>query len=120
MGKSKSQKQKKNDKKVQQYMKKKGYKEKVIISQTTSRQTQQSRSNHTKSSSSHSQTAGASGGLSRLQQTFQKKLEGSRFRVINERLYTCPGSEAFSEFQKNPSLFKVVSPSIYPIEFLLL
>jgi len=51
-------------------------------------------------------TSGSSGSkLSALQQKFAKKLEGSRFRVINERLYTTPGSTAFEEFQKQPSLF---------------
>lgn len=46
-------------------------------------------------------------GLSALQQKFAKKLEGSRFRVINEKLYTTKGAEAFSEFTKDPSLFDV-------------
>ena len=45
--------------------------------------------------------------LSALQQKFAKKLEGSRFRVINERLYTTEGATAFQEFQEKPSLFEV-------------
>lgn len=45
--------------------------------------------------------------LSALQQKFQKKLEGARFRVINERLYTTTGDSAFEEFQKDPSLFTI-------------
>eukprot|EP00606_Chrysophyceae_sp_TOSAG23-5_P001416 GSChrysophyteH2.ASY1.ANO1.1218.1 assembled CDS len=45
--------------------------------------------------------------LSALQQKFAKKLEGSRFRVINERLYTTEGATAFQEFQQKPSLFEV-------------
>ena len=56
-------------------------------------------------------SSGASGRpskLSDLQQKFQKKLEGARFRVINEKLYTCRGSEAFHEFQKNTGMFDVV------------
>jgi len=67
------------------------------------------------SHSSSSSVSGLSGGniamkssgskLSALQQKFAKKLEGSRFRVINERLYTTPGSTAFEEFQAQPSLF---------------
>jgi hypothetical protein len=47
--------------------------------------------------------------LSSLQQKFQKKLEGARFRTINERLYTCRGDEAFGEFQQNSNLFHLVS-----------
>lgn len=50
-----------------------------------------------------------SSNLSELQQKFQKKLEGARFRSINERLYTCRGDEAFGEFQQNSNLFYLVS-----------
>ena len=62
------------------------------------------------SSGSSSNTAGKSSGsggskLSALQQQFAKKLEGSRFRVINERLYTTSGATAFEEFQTQPTLF---------------
>lgn len=46
-------------------------------------------------------------GLSALQQKFAKKLEGSRFRTINEKLYTTSGNESFSEFQAHPELFEV-------------
>jgi ribosomal RNA-processing protein 8 len=46
-------------------------------------------------------------GLSALQQKFARKLEGSRFRIINEKLYTTQGNEAFADFQSNPSLFDV-------------
>jgi ribosomal RNA-processing protein 8 len=46
-------------------------------------------------------------GLSALQQKFAKKLEGSRFRIINEKLYTTVGSEALDDFTKNPTLFDV-------------
>lgn len=45
------------------------------------------------------------GGLSVLQAKFKQKLEGARFRIINERLYTCKGSEAFKEFTHDPALF---------------
>jgi ribosomal RNA-processing protein 8 len=44
-------------------------------------------------------------GLSSLQQQFQKKLEGARFRSINEELYTSVSSSAFQDFQQNPSKF---------------
>ena len=45
--------------------------------------------------------------LSELQQKFAKKLEGSRFRVINEKLYSTRGNESFEEFQKDPNLFNI-------------
>jgi len=45
--------------------------------------------------------------LSALQQKFKDKLEGGRFRMINERLYTSESTNAFSEFQKDPKLFDV-------------
>ena len=58
-------------------------------------------------SNSNSSSSNKEGGskLSELQQKFAKKLEGSRFRVINEKLYTTKGEEAFKEFQKQPTLF---------------
>lgn len=46
-------------------------------------------------------------GLSMLQQKFMKKLDGGRFRYINEMLYTRSGKESFDEFQKDPELFDV-------------
>ena len=49
----------------------------------------------------------AKSGLSALQMKFAKKLEGSRFRIINEKLYTTRGQEALEQFQENPSLFDV-------------
>ena len=35
-------------------------------------------------------------GLSALQTKFAKKLQGSRFRVINESIYTKPGADSFT------------------------
>ena len=49
---------------------------------------------------------GKQSGLSLLQQKFAKKLEGSRFRQLNEQLYTSKGVDAFSSFQATPSLFE--------------
>lgn len=46
-------------------------------------------------------------GLSSLQQQFAKKLEGARFRTINEALYTSRGDEAFADFQANPAQFEI-------------
>ena len=48
-----------------------------------------------------------SGGLSALQQKFQRKLEGARFRSINEKLYCRKGEDSFQDFQEDPSLFGV-------------
>ena len=45
--------------------------------------------------------------LSDLQRKFRDKLDGARFRSLNEKLYTCRGQEAFDMFQGDPSLFKV-------------
>lgn len=42
-----------------------------------------------------------------LQERLKKKLESSRFRWINEQLYTIPGDEAFSMFKGDTSLFDV-------------
>jgi ribosomal RNA-processing protein 8 len=45
--------------------------------------------------------------LSLLQQKFSKKLDGARFRVINEKLYTSRGDEAFQLFQSDPDQFLI-------------
>jgi len=45
--------------------------------------------------------------LSTLQEKYQKKLEGARFRMINESLYTQKGEEAFAEFQLDPLKFDI-------------
>lgn len=47
------------------------------------------------------------GRLSLLQQKFSKKLDGARFRVINEKLYTSRGDEAFQLFQSDPDQFHI-------------
>ncbi|KAK3728845.1 hypothetical protein QZH41_020227 [Actinostola sp. cb2023] len=44
---------------------------------------------------------------SQLQEKLKKKLESSRFRWINEQLYTIPGEEALSLFTEDQSLFEV-------------
>ena len=46
-------------------------------------------------------------GLSALQAKFAKKLEGAKFRMINEMLYTSKGAHALEEFQKDPQLFDI-------------
>mmetsp|Transcript_8447 Transcript_8447/g.11074 ORF Transcript_8447/g.11074 Transcript_8447/m.11074 type:complete len:375 (+) Transcript_8447:23-1147(+) len=45
--------------------------------------------------------------LSTLQQKMRAKLDGARFRMINEELYTRPSTDSFSNFQNDPSLFDV-------------
>jgi SAM-dependent methyltransferase len=42
---------------------------------------------------------------SALQKSFQERLSGSRFRILNEELYTTTSSTAFNRFQQNPALF---------------
>ncbi len=42
---------------------------------------------------------------SALQQAFLARLAGSRFRELNEQLYTTDSSVAFKRFQENPELF---------------
>lgn len=45
--------------------------------------------------------------LSVLQMNMKKKLEGAKFRMLNEQLYTTKGEEAFASFQAEPELFDV-------------
>jgi ribosomal RNA-processing protein 8 len=56
-------------------------------------------------SSSSSSGGSSSSRLSALQQKFKAKLEGSRFRIINEKLYTSTGDEALSDFKNDPDQF---------------
>lgn len=42
---------------------------------------------------------------SKLQQAFKERLTGSRFRILNEELYTTPSQQAFERFSTNPALF---------------
>ena len=42
---------------------------------------------------------------SALQQAFLSRLAGSRFRELNEDLYTTNSTSAFERFQNNPELF---------------
>ena len=41
-----------------------------------------------------------------LQDTFKARLTGSRFRILNEELYTTTSKESFDRFTKNPELFE--------------
>jgi len=64
-------------------------------------------SNGSTSSNSTSSTPASKSGLSSLQQKFSKKLEGARFRIINEQLYTSRGCDAFAAFQEEPAQFEI-------------
>ena len=41
-----------------------------------------------------------------LQDAFKARLAGSRFRVLNEELYTMTSSESFDRFSARPDLFE--------------
>nr|CCA23533.1 ribosomal RNAprocessing protein putative [Albugo laibachii Nc14] len=45
--------------------------------------------------------------LTKLQQAMRKRLDGSRFRMLNEELYTKTGHDAFQTFQNDPDLFDI-------------
>lgn len=45
-------------------------------------------------------------GSSRLQETFKARLSGSRFRILNEELYTTTSSTAYDRFSSNPELYQ--------------
>ena len=44
--------------------------------------------------------------MSTLQKSFLARLTSSRFRELNEELYTKPSSESFAQFTSNPELFE--------------
>ena len=50
---------------------------------------------------------GKSSGLTSLQERMRAKLEGGKFRMLNEQLYTTTGREAFESFSKDPKLFDI-------------
>ena len=70
--------------------------------------------NNELSSKSHSQEATPqtenmdtkSKKMSKLQDAFKARLTGSRFRILNEELYTKESKESFERFSKNPELFE--------------
>lgn len=43
---------------------------------------------------------------SKLQKSFKAQLSGSRFRILNEELYTTTSEESYHRFSKNPELFE--------------
>jgi ribosomal RNA-processing protein 8 len=48
-------------------------------------------------------------GLTKMQKDMKAKLEGARFRWINEQLYSTPSTEAVEMMQKDPKIFSDVS-----------
>lgn len=50
---------------------------------------------------------GSRSSLSALQSQFAKKLEGGRFRYLNEQLYTSHSADSWQQYQSDPSLFDV-------------
>jgi ribosomal RNA-processing protein 8 len=56
------------------------------------------------------QSGGSGGGgtshLTSIQQSMASKLSGSRFRMLNEDLYTSSSTDSFRRFQQDPSLFE--------------
>jgi ribosomal RNA-processing protein 8 len=43
---------------------------------------------------------------SSLQESFKARLSGSRFRILNEDLYTSPSGSAYTRFKANPELYE--------------
>jgi ribosomal RNA-processing protein 8 len=41
----------------------------------------------------------------------RRRLDGGKFRMLNEQLYTTTGDDAFDTFQAEPELFDVVLSS---------
>jgi len=56
----------------------------------------------------HDDSAGNEG-LTKMQKDMKAKLEGARFRWINEQLYSTPSTEAVEMMQKDPKIFSDVS-----------
>lgn len=46
-----------------------------------------------------------------LMDKYKRKLDGAKFRILNEKLYTTSGNIAFKMFQKDPELFEIVKQS---------
>lgn len=52
------------------------------------------------------QTEASSSSSSKLQNSFRARLTGSRFRSLNEELYTQESKDSFARFSKSPELFE--------------
>lgn len=72
---------------------------------------QQQRKPKSQQSATKPSLASAKGGaskLSQMQEAMRKRLDGGKFRMLNEQLYTTTGDSAFATFQSEPELFDVV------------
>lgn len=72
---------------------------------STHRKPQQQQQNQSKKGK---KDAGGKDGLSSMQAEMRRRLDGGKFRMLNEQLYTSTGKEAFKTFQSDPVLFDVV------------
>ena len=53
------------------------------------------------------ETTGNTNSLSKLQQSHNSRLESSKFRWLNQQLYTTPSTESFQLFQSQPDLYHI-------------
>jgi len=94
-------------KNCQKQQKKKAYQKKKDVKKVKiSRGEIKSTSSTTNTTSVECKVGDHISGLSELQSKFHAKIQGARFRTINEKLYSQRGEESFREFQSNPSLFE--------------
>ncbi|KAL6325184.1 hypothetical protein AAG906_023029 [Vitis piasezkii] len=71
------------------------------------RRTPQNGESQTKKKRKHEEVDGKSKSSSSFLDKMRARLSGGHFRMINEKLYTCTGSEALSYFEEDPALFNV-------------
>ncbi|KAI3640999.1 hypothetical protein MIR68_001877 [Amoeboaphelidium protococcarum] len=83
----------------------------MTLKSRLNKQQKQKDSSHKKASSSNRYNSANSGVVKqkKKQSALDKvavKLNGARFRMLNEQLYTTPSDDAFTKFTKDPSLFQ--------------
>lgn len=89
-------------------MKPDGLKKKLLEALEKKRQRAATAVNEDSSSiSKHSLPNNNPGKVSKLQSKMQKKLAGSKFRWLNESLYTKESAESYKLFSQDPELFKI-------------
>ncbi|KAF1324038.1 Ribosomal rna-processing protein, partial [Globisporangium splendens] len=85
-------------------------KKRVVVTKPASHGNKQHSSNkHGGKSKQQQQPSSSRGksGLSKMQEEMRRRLDGGKFRMLNEQLYTTTGDSAFSTFQSEPELFDV-------------
>jgi len=55
---------------------------------------------------STSKTIGSKNKMNSVQNAFKARLAGSRFRILNEELYTTTSKKSYDKFKENPELFE--------------